>query len=93
MNQYWWVAILLGVFFAIRLAQWFAFKRTEKIVPNLLVGADFSAEVSHDGGSTWEPSELGATGIVPSGVSWVEPRISRAAIELGNKRFGKGRNG
>lgn len=38
-----------------------------------------------------EPSKLGATGIVPGGVSWTEPEKQRAAIELGNKRFGKGR--
>src|SRR5690242_10927643 len=102
MNEWHWIIIGVSALIMLRLFQWF-FTRPTKPEPlvmpttsameSLMRGQSYSSEFTRAADDLQtEPSELGATGIVPGGVSWTEPERRRAASELGNKRFKRGRN-
>lgn len=93
MNEFYWVAIVFAISIGIRALQWFVMRSVTPVGGTELEGGQITSELNSLAlPEDSEASELGATGIVPGGVSWTEPERRRATIELGNKRFGKGRN-
>lgn len=92
MTEFLCVSIILAIICGIRLLQW-AVMRSEADSAHLIEdGQPITLNASSLGAlADSEPTTLGATGIVPGGVSYTEPELHRARIELGNKRFGKGR--